>query len=233
MQSTDQARVLVVDDEPSIVDAIATALRYENFEVTSASTGSQAIAVARTFQPHLVVLDVMLPEIDGVEVCRRLSAEGMSAAVLFLSARGEIDARLAGLKAGGDDYVTKPFFLSEIIARAHTILRRAGGPDPAQQGLRCGDIELDESTHRVRRAGQSIRLTATEFRLLHYFMINANQVLSKAQILNNVWHYDFDGDGNVVETYVRYLRKKLDAHGPPLIETVRLVGYVLRSEPSQ
>ena len=221
-------RVLVVDDAPSIVDAVATSLRYEGFTVDEAMTGRKALAQAQEDPPDLVILDVMLPDLDGLEVTRRLRSDGLRVPVLFLTARDTLQDKLAGLTVGGDDYVTKPFALAEVIARVHAILRRTGY-EPEDDGvLRFSDLELDESAHEVRRDGNAINLTATEFNLLRFFLQNPRQVLSKAQILDNVWHYDFDGDANVVETYVSYLRKKLDQHGPPPIHTIRLVGYALR-----
>ena len=221
-------RVLVVDDEPSIVDAVATSLRYEGFTVNEAMTGRKALAQAQEDPPDLVILDVMLPDLDGLEVTRRLRQDGVRVPVLFLTARDTLSDKLAGLTVGGDDYVTKPFALAEVIARVHAILRRTGY-EPEDDGvLRFSDLELDESAHEVRRNGNTINLTATEFNLLRYFMLNPRHVLSKAQILDHVWHYDFGGDGNVVETYVSYLRKKLDTIGPPLLHTVRGVGYSLR-----
>jgi two-component system OmpR family response regulator len=221
-------RVLVVDDEPSIVDAVATSLRYEGFEVEEAMTGRAALAAAQERIPDLIVLDVMLPDLDGLEVTRRLRTDGIRSPVLFLTARDSLEDKIAGLTIGGDDYVTKPFALAEIVARVRAILRRAGS-DPADEGsLRFADLEMDEPAHEVRRADQLIPLTATEFNLLRFFLRNPRQVLSKAQILDHVWHYDFGGEANVVETYVSYLRKKLERHGPPLIHTLRLVGYTLR-----
>jgi two-component system OmpR family response regulator len=221
-------RILVVDDEPSIVDAVATSLRYEGFDVEEASTGRAALIAAQERSPDLIVLDVMLPDLDGMEVTRRLRSDGVRAPVLFLTARDALEDKIAGLTVGGDDYVTKPFALAEIIARTHALMRRAG-IDPAHTGLlRFSDLEMDEGAHEVRRNGKSVQLTATEFNLLRFFLRNPRQVLSKAQILDNVWHYDFGGEANVVETYVSYLRKKLERHGPPLIHTIRLVGYALR-----
>jgi two-component system OmpR family response regulator len=221
-------RVLVVDDEPSIVDALATSFRYEGFSVDEAVSGRHALALAQDDPPDLLILDVMLPGLDGLEVTRRLRADGINVPILFLTARDTLQDKLAGLTIGGDDYVTKPFALAEVIARAQTILRRVG-VNPDDDGLlRVADLELDESAHEVRRAGIEIKFTATEFNLLRYFMLNPRHVLSKAQILDYVWHYDFGGEANVVETYVSYLRRKLERHGPPLIHTVRLVGYVLR-----
>ena len=228
MKNENGPRVLVVDDEPSIVDAVATSLRYEGFTADEATTGRQALAKAQDDPPDLMILDVMLPDLDGLEVTRRLRADGLRVPVLFLTARDTLQDKLAGLTVGGDDYVTKPFALAEVIARVHAILRRTGY-EPEDDGiLRFSDVELDESAHEVRRAGNTINLTATEFNLLRYFMLNPRHVLSKAQILDHVWHYDFGGDGNAVETYVSYLRKKLEKHGPPLIQTIRLVGYTLR-----
>ena len=222
-------RVLVVDDEPSITDAVATALRYEGYDVTVAAGGFAALTAVDGAAPELVILDVMLPDLDGFEVTRRLRAAGNDVPVLFLTARDGLEDTVAGLGAGGDDYVTKPFALAEIVARVEAILRRAHPPTAADDGiLRVADVELDERAHEVRRAGRPVTLTATEFKLLAYFMRNPGIVLSKSQILDNVWHYDFAGESNVVETYVRYLRRKLEADGPPLIHTVRLVGYVLR-----
>lgn len=228
MEPSESLRVLVVDDEPSIVDAVATALRYEGFEVEMAATGRAAIASAHSTSPDFIILDVMLPDLDGLEVTRRLRAEGVQAPVLFLTAKDSLDDKVAGLSVGGDDYVTKPFALAEIIARTRAILRRSG-MEPEESGvLRFADIEMDESLHEVHRAGVPIKVTATEFNLLRFFLLNPRQVLSKAQILDNVWHYDFGGENNVVETYVSYLRRKLEQHGPQVIRTVRLVGYILR-----
>jgi two-component system, OmpR family, response regulator len=225
-------RVLVVDDEPSIVDAVATSLRYEGFVVDEAINGRRALAQAQEDPPDLVILDVMLPDLDGLEVTRRLRADGLRVPVLFLTARDTLQDKLAGLTVGGDDYVTKPFALAEVIARVHAILRRTGY-EPEDDGiLRFADLELDESAHEVRRGDSEIQLTATEFNLLRYFLLNPRRVLSKSQILDHVWHYDFGGDGNVVETYVSYLRKKLEKYGPPLIHTIRLVGYTLREADS-
>lgn len=222
-------RVLVVDDEPSIVDAVATALRYEGYETTEAVTGRTAVIAAQEQRPDLIVLDVMLPDFDGFEVCRRLRSDGITTPVLFLTARDAVEDRVAGLTVGGDDYVPKPFALAEIIARVQAILRRTQGELAADDGrLRFSDLEMDEETHEVWRGGVEVQLTATEFSLLRFFLLNPRRVLSKAQILDNVWHYDFDGDPNVVETYVSYLRKKLDRLGPSLIHTIRLVGYSLR-----
>jgi two-component system, OmpR family, response regulator len=226
--TTTRPQVLVVDDEASIVDAVATALRYEGFDVREAITGRAALASAQEDPPDLVVLDVMLPDLDGLEVTRRLRADGIRVPVLFLTARDSVEDKVAGLTVGGDDYVTKPFSLAEIVARAHAILRRTQGEKNGDGQLRFADVVLDQDTHEVWRAGNPVRLTATEFNLLRFFLLNPRRVLSKSQILDHVWHYDFGGDPNVVETYVSYLRKKLDQHGDPLIQTIRLVGYSLR-----
>ena len=219
-------RILVVDDEPSIVDAVSTALRYEGYEVTEASTGREALEAVAIGNPDLVVLDWMLPDIEGIEVGRRLRARGFRTAVLFLTAKDGVEDKVEALRAGGDDYVTKPFSLAEIVARAEAILRRTRSEFPGDV-LRFADLLLDEERHEVRREETPITLTATEFSLLRYFMLNPRRVLSKAQILQNVWHYDFGGNANVVETYISYLRRKLDAAGPPLIKTIRQAGYML------
>jgi len=221
-------RILVVDDEPSIVDSVATSLRYEGFDVEQAIDGRHALEAAQERTPDLIVLDVMLPDLDGLEVTRRLRLDGLRVPVLFLTARDALEDKVAGLTVGGDDYVTKPFALVELIARVHAILRRSGAESDEDGILRFADLELDENSHEVTRAGHPIRLTATEFNLLRYFLLNPRRVLSKSQILDHVWHYDFGGDGNVVETYVSYLRKKTNRYGPPLIHTIRLVGYALR-----
>jgi two-component system OmpR family response regulator len=221
-------RVLVVDDEPSIVDAVATSLRYEGFDVDEATTGRAALASAQAKAPDMIVLDIMLPDLDGLEVTRRLRADGIRVPILFLTARDALEDKVAGLTIGGDDYVTKPFSLAEIVARIHAILRRTGGEPERDSRLRFADLEMDEESHEVWRAGQLVQLTATEFSLLRFFLLNPRRVLSKSQILDHVWHYDFGGDANIVETYVSYLRKKLDATGSPLIHTIRLVGYALR-----
>jgi two-component system OmpR family response regulator len=224
----EQRRILVVDDEPSIVDSVATSLRYEGFSVEEATTGRTALAMAQEHTPDLIVLDIMLPDLDGLEVTRRLRADGIRVPVLFLTAKDALDDKLAGLTVGGDDYVTKPFSLAEVIARIRVILRRVYGETEKDGMLRFADLEMDELAHEVQRGGVPIQLTATEFNLLRYFLLNPRRVLSKPQILDHVWHYDFEGDPNVVETYVSYLRKKLERHGPPLIHTIRLVGYTLR-----
>ncbi len=228
-----QQQILVVDDEPSIVDALATTLCYEGFDVREASSGRAALTTIQESAPDLVVLDIMLPDLDGLEVTRRLGADGIKVPVLFLTARDSVDDRIAGLTAGGDDYVTKPFSLAEVVARVRAILRRTGDDSASDEKLRFGDLVMEEDSREVYRGDEAIRLTATEFNLLRFFMLNPRRVLSKSQILDNVWHYDFDGDNSVVETYVSYLRKKLERHGPSMIATYRLAGYALReSEPS-
>jgi two-component system OmpR family response regulator len=219
-------RILVVDDEQSIVDAVATALRYEGYAVDEALTGRAALEAVTRDEPDLIVLDWMLPDIPGIEVGRRLRERGYRTAVLFLTAKDATENKVEALRAGGDDYVTKPFSLAELIARVQAILRRSAGRVESDV-LRFDDLVLDEDRHEVFRGETQISLTATEFSLLRFFMLNPRRVLSKAQILQNVWHYDFGGNSNVVETYVSYLRKKLDGAGPPVIRTVRQVGYML------
>jgi two-component system, OmpR family, response regulator len=221
-------RILVVDDEPSIVDAVSTALRYEGFEVSQAESGREALRVAGEVEPDLIVLDWMLPDLNGLEVGRRLREHGFQTAILFLTAKDAVENKVEALRAGGDDYVTKPFSLAEVVARVHAILRRTAGALPGDV-LRFSDLRLDEARHEVFRGEAQIELTATEFSLLRFFLLNPRRVLSKGQILQNVWRYDFGGNTNVVETYVSYLRRKLDAVGPPLIKTVRQAGYMLES----
>ncbi len=221
-------RILVVDDEPSIVDAIATTLRYEGFSVSEASSGRSALQAIQEDPPDLVVLDIMLPDLDGFEVTRRLRSDHIRTPVLFLTARDAVEDKVTGLTIGGDDYLTKPFSLVEVVARVRAILRRTAQAPQSTSQLRFADIVLDEDTHEVTRAGVPVHLTATEFALLRFFLSNPRRVLSKAQIIDHVWHYDFGGDLGIVETYVSYLRKKLDSLGPPLIDTIRLVGYRLR-----
>jgi two-component system OmpR family response regulator len=227
----DAVRVLVVDDEVYITDLVATALRYEGFDVTSAGNGREALALVDTFRPELIVLDVMLPDLDGFEVQRRLVERGRPAPVLFLTARDATEDKVRGLTIGGDDYVTKPFSLEELIARIRAILRRVRGTGPDADRLRFADLEMDDDTHEVWRGGHPIELTATEFKLMRFLLANPRRVLSKGQILDHVWHYDFGGDSSIVETYISYLRKKVDAQQPRLIHTVRGVGYVLRLPP--
>jgi two-component system, OmpR family, response regulator len=221
------ARILVVDDEPYITDLLGAALRFEGFEVETASSGTDAMSLALQGRHDLVLLDVMLPDVDGTEVCRQLRAKGWRTPVLFLTARDATEDKVGGLTAGGDDYVTKPFSLDELVARIHAVLRRVQ-PAAVEDRLRFADLEMDEETHEVWRQGSLVDLTATEFNLLRFLLENARRVLSKSEILDNVWHYDFDGDPNIVETYVSYLRKKIDCVEPPLIHTIRGVGYSLR-----
>src|SRR5438874_6792253 len=212
-------RILVVDDEPSIVDAVATALRYEGCEVDEATGGRDALRAVTEREPDLIVLDWMLPDLEGIEVGRRLRERGFKSAILFLTAKDATENKVDALRAGGDDYVTKPFSLAEVVARVQAILRRTAGELPGDV-LRFADVSLDEQRHEVFRGGTRVDLTATEFSLLRYFLLNPRRVVSKGQILQNVWRYDFGGNSNVVETYVSYLRKKLDSLGPPLIRTV-------------
>jgi two-component system OmpR family response regulator len=224
------ARVLVVDDEPNISALLSATLRLVDFEVRVAETGNRALIAIEEFDPDLVVLDVMLPDLDGFEVARRLRATGRRMPVLFLTARDAVEDRISGLSAGADDYVTKPFSLEEVVLRIRAILRRSQ-PEltPVDTGvLRYADLELDEDAHECRRAGRLIDLSPTEFNLLKYLLINAGRVVSKPQILDRVWKYDFGGDGRIVESYVYYLRRKIDKTDPPLIHTVRGVGYALR-----
>jgi two-component system OmpR family response regulator len=224
-----EQRVLVVDDEPSILDAVGTALRYEGFRVEEAATGRSALALAAQFDPDLVVLDWMLPDLEGLEVGKRLRERGYDTAILFLTAKDGVENKVDALRAGGDDYVTKPFSLAEVVARVQAILRRTADNLPGDT-LRFADLVLDEKRHEVFRSERQIELTATEFSLLPYFLMNPRRVLSKRQILQNVWRYDFGGNASVVETYVSYLRRKLDVGGPPLIRTVRQAGYMLEAE---
>ncbi len=225
-------RVLVVDDESTLAELMSMALRMEKWEVRTALDGSSAVRVAREFRPDVVVLDVMLPDFDGLEVLRRLRAEAAGLPVLFLTAKDAVEDRIAGLTAGGDDYVTKPFSLEEVVLRLRGLLRRAGVAEAsAGSELVVGDLVLDEETREVRRGGVSVELTATEFELLRFLMRNPRRVLSKAQILDRVWSYDFGGQANIVELYISYLRKKIDAGRAPMIHTMRGAGYVLKPAP--
>ncbi|XTZ16744.1 response regulator transcription factor [Micromonospora echinospora] len=226
-------RVLVVDDEPTLTDLLAMALRYEGWQVATAANGMAALSSARQVRPDVVVLDVMLPDLDGFQVLRRLREQSPNVPVLFLTARDAVQDRIAGLTVGGDDYVTKPFSLEEVIARLRALLRRAGLAVAAREDvvLTVGDLSLDEDSHEVRRGDDLITLTATEFELLRYLMRNPRRVLSKAQILDHVWNYDFGGQANVVELYISYLRKKIDAGREPMIHTLRGAGYVLKPAP--
>jgi len=222
-------RALVVDDEPMLADLLSMALRYDGWEVKSAATGIAGVRAAREFGPDVVLLDVMLPDIDGLEVLRRLRGSDPDVPVLFLTARDAVEDRIAGITAGGDDYVTKPFSLEEVVARLRGLVRRRGAlAAAADSTLTVGDLSLDEDSHEVRRGGDLVELTATEFELLRYLMRNPKRVLSKAQILDRVWNYDFGGQANIVELYISYLRKKIDAGRAPMIHTVRGAGYVLK-----
>ena len=223
-------RALVVDDEVPLGELLQMALRYEGWEVETAVAGQAALTLARQFKPDIVVLDIMLPDLDGVEVLRRLRADGDNAPVLVLTAKDAVDDRVVGLTAGGDDYVTKPFSLEEVVARLRGLLRRSGRAvsDAIDPELRVGDLVLNEDSYEVTRGGTPIELTATEFELLRYLMRNSRRVVSKAQILDRVWNYDFGGQANVVELYISYLRKKIDAGRAPMIHTMRGAGYVLK-----
>jgi len=226
-----QTRVLVVDDEPNISALLSATLRLIDFDVRAAGGGNEALLAAAEFDPDLVVLDVMLPDLDGFQVAQRLRAAGRPVPVLFLTARDAVEDRISGLTVGGDDYVTKPFSLEEVVLRIRAILRRTHAePSPAADDgvLRYADLEMDEDAHEVRRGGKLVELSPTEFKLLRYLLTNAGRVVSKAQILDRVWSYDFGGEGRIVESYVYYLRRKIDKVAPPLIHTVRGVGYSLR-----
>jgi two-component system OmpR family response regulator len=224
-----EARLLVVEDEPNIQELLAASLRFAGFEVFTAGNGGDAVLAVQRHRPDLIVLDVMLPDMDGFDVTRRLRSGGTFTPVLFLTARDAVEDRIKGLTLGGDDYVTKPFSLEEVVARIRAVLRRTGDlADLPSPRLKFHDIELDEESHEVWRAGVPVQLSPTEFKLLRYFMANAGRVVSKAQILDHVWHYDFRGDAGIVESYVSALRKKIDNVEPRLIHTLRAVGYVLR-----
>jgi two-component system OmpR family response regulator len=226
MSKETQLRILVVDDEEPIRDLVSSALRFAQFEVTVAASGIEALKAVSLSSPDLIVLDITMPQLDGWEVCRRLRRDGDKTPVIFLTARDEPDEKVRGLRLGADDYLTKPFSLEELIARIHAVLRRVAPTDSEMETLNFKDLAMEEDAHRVRRGDRLIDLSPTEFTLLRYFLMNPDRVLSKGQILDHVWHYDFGGDGNVVDTYVSYLRKKLQE--PRLIQTVRGVGYVLR-----
>jgi two-component system OmpR family response regulator len=229
--TTSEARLLVVDDEPNILELLSASLRFAGFDVATASNGTDALAVAITFQPDLLVLDVMMPGLDGFDVVRRLRGEDSRTPVLFLTARDSTEDKITGLTLGGDDYVTKPFSLEEVIARVRTVLRRTSREAPAasRSTWSFADIELNDDTHEVHKDGEPVTLSPTEFKLLRYFLQNPRRVLSKTQILEHVWQYDFDGDAGVVESYVSYLRRKVDTTEPRLLHTIRSVGYVLRT----
>jgi two-component system OmpR family response regulator len=224
-----KARILVVDDEPNILDVITMALRYQGFEIATADSGQGALSAVTSFRPHLILLDIMLPDMEGFEVAERLGAQRSSVPIVFLTARDTTDDKVRGLTTGGDDYVTKPFSLEELVARIRTVLRRTGVAGVESSRLTFEDLELDDDTHEVTRGGEPIDLTATEYRLLRFLLANPRRVLTRAQLLDHVWDYDFGGDARVLETYISYLRKKIDADRPPLIHTVRGVGYSLRS----
>ncbi|GIF78247.1 DNA-binding response regulator [Asanoa siamensis] len=223
-----EARLLVVEDDPNILELLSASLKFAGFEVSTATSGSSAVSAAKDRRPDLVVLDVMLPDLDGFEVIRLMREGGTRTPVVFLTARDATDDKIRGLTLGGDDYVTKPFSLEELTARIRAVLRRTTAGDQSASRLTFADLELDEETHEVYRAGQRVQLSPTEFKLLRYLMLNANRVLSKAQILDHVWNYDFRGDDNIVESYISYLRRKIDNGQPRLIHTLRGVGYVLR-----
>ncbi|MCT1868399.1 response regulator transcription factor [Micrococcus luteus] len=225
-----EARLLVVDDEPNIRELLSTSLRYAGFEVTAATNGREALDAAEEFQPDLAVLDVMLPDMDGFTVTRRLRSAGRHFPVVFLTARDGTEDKITGLTVGGDDYVTKPFSLDEVVARIRAVLRRTASLDDDAAVLRVDDLELDDDAHEVRRGGEVVELSPTEFKLLRYLMMNPNRVLSKAQILDHVWEYDFNGDASIVESYISYLRRKIDVGGrEKMIHTKRGVGYMLRT----
>ncbi|WNV83956.1 response regulator transcription factor [Umezawaea sp. Da 62-37] len=228
--ANERSRLLVVEDESSIRELLAASLRFAGFQVDTAATGAEALRHVERERPDLMLLDVMLPDRDGFEVVRWLRAAGQSVPVLFLTARDAADDKVTGLTIGGDDYVTKPFSLEEVIARVHAVLRRTRTTKEQRSTgwLSCADLELDVDGHQVRKAGRLIELSPTEFKLLHFLLRNAGRVLSKAQILDQVWHYDFNGEANVVESYISYLRRKVDDAEPRLIHTVRGFGYVLR-----
>ncbi|MCP2264702.1 response regulator transcription factor [Promicromonospora thailandica] len=234
--ATAEARLVVVDDEPNIRELLSTSLRFAGFEVHAAADGNGALQLVRDVEPDLVVLDVMLPDMDGFTVTRRMRATGRHTPVVFLTAKDDTQDKVQGLTVGGDDYVTKPFSLEEVVARIRAVLRRTGVPAPEEEAvLHVGDLEMDEDSHEVRRAGVEVDLSPTEFKLLRYLMLNSGRVLSKAQILDHVWQYDWGGDANIVESYISYLRRKIDTLEvdgetlPPLIHTKRGVGYLLRA----
>ena len=230
-KSVPEAKLLVVDDEPNIRELLSTSLRFAGFDVVAAANGREALAAAESHNPDLAVLDVMLPDMDGFTVTRRLRAAGRHFPVVFLTARDDTDDKVTGLTVGGDDYVTKPFSLDEVVARIRAVLRRTQPHDDDGAVIRVDDLELDDDAHEVRRGGEVIDLSPTEFKLLRYLMMNPNRVLSKAQILDHVWEYDFNGDASIVESYISYLRRKIDRNpdAPALIQTKRGVGYLLRT----
>ncbi|SDL58528.1 two-component system, OmpR family, response regulator [Glycomyces sambucus] len=225
-----EATLLVVEDDENICELLATSLRYAGFAVHAVGSGDEALRSVARHRPDLVVLDVNLPDFDGFEVVRRMRSGSDHTPVLFLTARDDTADTVTGLSVGGDDYITKPFALEEVVARIRAVLRRSSGELPRPSRLQYADLELDEETHEVWRAGKAVQLSPTEFKLLRYFMINAGRVLSKAQILDHVWRYDFRGDDGIVESYVSYLRRKIDTGEPKLIQTLRGIGYVLREQ---
>ncbi len=228
---TFEAKLLVVDDEPNIRELLSTSLRFAGFDVIAAANGREALEAAETHNPDLAVLDVMLPDMDGFTVTRKLRATGRHFPVVFLTARDETEDKVTGLTVGGDDYVTKPFSLDEVVARIRAVLRRTAPADDDEAILMVDDLELDDDAHEVRRGGDIIDLSPTEFKLLRYLMMNPNRVLSKAQILDHVWEYDFNGDASIVESYISYLRRKIDiGDRPKMIHTKRGVGYLLRTQ---
>ncbi|WP_293821249.1 response regulator transcription factor [uncultured Corynebacterium sp.] len=231
MEDTKLAKVLVVDDEPNIVELLTVSLKFQNFEVYSANSGNEALRIAREVNPDAYILDVMMPGMDGFELLGKLRQEGLDGPVLYLTAKDGVDQRIHGLTIGADDYVTKPFSLEEVITRLRVIMRRGGAAEDSTNDatMSYADLTLNDDTHEVTKAGELIELSPTEFNLLRYLMQNKEVVLSKSKILDNVWHYDFGGDGNVVESYISYLRRKIDTGDTQLIHTVRGVGYVLRT----
>ena len=226
----DPVKVLVVDDEANIVELLTVSLKFQGFDVRSANSGTDALRVAREFRPDAYILDVMMPGMDGYELLQKLRSEGLEGPVLYLTAKDGVESRIHGLTIGADDYITKPFSLEEVITRLRVVLRRGNVQEDAneQSSLPYADLTLNDDTHEVTKGGELIELSPTEFNLLRFLMLNKEVVLSKAKILDNVWHYDFGGDGNVVESYISYLRRKIDTGDMPLIHTVRGVGYVLR-----
>ena len=231
LSANNGARLLVVDDEPTILELLSGSLRFAGFDVVTAASGAEALRVSAVARPDLILLDVMMPDVDGFEVIRRIRSGAPRVPVIFLTARGTVHERITGLVLGGDDYVTKPFSLEEVMARIQAVLRRSAGEAEAGSRLGVADLELDEESHEVRRDGEVIALTPTEFKVLRYLMVNAGRVLSKGQILDQVWDYSFNGDGNVVESCVSYLRRKVDRGEPRLIHTIRGIGYILRIPP--
>lgn len=231
MEDTKLGKVLVVDDEPNIVELLTVSLKFQNFEVYSANSGNEALRIAREVNPDAYILDVMMPGMDGFELLGKLRQEGLDGPVLYLTAKDGVDQRIHGLTIGADDYVTKPFSLEEVITRLRVIMRRGGAAEESTNDatMSYADLTLNDDTHEVTKAGELIELSPTEFNLLRYLMQNKEVVLSKSKILDNVWHYDFGGDGNVVESYISYLRRKIDTGETQLIHTVRGVGYVLRT----